>query len=111
MVFGISALVLGAIGLYGVLSYNVARRRSEIAIRIALGAQPGRVIQMVLGETAVLVIAGIAIGGGRTYAASRWIASQLFGIAPQDPLVLTIAAALLLSAAPGRSTAKLGKVP
>ena len=101
VVFGISALVLAAIGLYGVLSYNVARRRSEIAIRIALGAQPGGVIRMVLRETSVLVIAGIVVGGGLTYAASRWIASQLYGVAPQDPLVLTMAPTLLVAVALG----------
>ena len=101
VVFGISALVLAAIGLYGVLSYNVARRRSEIAIRIALGAQPGGIIRMVLRDTSVLVLAGILVGGGLTYAASRWIASQLFDVAPQDPLVLTAAATVLVAVALG----------
>jgi len=101
VVFGISALVLAAIGLYGVLSYNVTRRRGEIAIRMALGARPGGVIRMVLRETSMLVLAGILVGGGLTYGASRWIASQLFGIAPQDPLILTVAAALLLGVALG----------
>jgi predicted permease len=94
--FGCIALALAAIGLYGVLSYGIARRKGEFAIRIALGARPGRVIAMVLRETAVLVAAGVAVGVGLTYAASRWIASQLFGVAPQDPLTVTLAIGLLL---------------
>jgi predicted permease len=97
--FGGVALVLAAIGLYGVLSHGIARRRGEIAIRIALGAQPGRVIAMVLGETSVLVIVGLAVGGGLTWAALRWIASELFGVSPQDPLTLTLAVGLLLTVA------------
>jgi predicted permease len=94
--FGCIALALAAIGLYGVLSYNISRRRGEIAIRIALGAQPGRVIHMILRETSALVAAGLAIGAGLTYVAVRGIASQLYGIAPQDPVIPGIAAALLL---------------
>jgi predicted permease len=101
VVFGCIALVLAAIGLYGVLSYNIARRRGEIAIRIALGAQPVRVVRMILRETGVLVVAGLLVGGGLTYAASRWIAGQLYGIAPHDPIVLTISAALLVGVALG----------
>jgi putative ABC transport system permease protein len=96
VVFGCIALALAAIGLYGVLSYNIARRKGEIAIRIALGAQPGRVIQMILRETSALVVAGLIVGAGLTYAAARWIASQLYGISPQDPITMTLAAALLL---------------
>jgi predicted permease len=96
VVFGCIALALAAIGLYGVLSYNIVRRRGEIAIRIALGAQPGRVIRMILRETSALVIAGLVVGAGLTYAASRWIATELYGIAPQDPVTLTLAAGLLL---------------
>jgi hypothetical protein len=62
-VFGCTALTLAAIGLYGVLSYGVARRKSEIAVRIALGAQPGRVISMILRETIGLLGIGLALGG------------------------------------------------
>jgi len=99
--FGCIALALAAIGLYGVLSYNIARRRGEIAIRIALGAQPGGVIGMILRETSLLVLGGLVVGGGLTYAAARWIASELFGVAPQDPVVLTLAAVLLVTVALG----------
>ncbi len=99
LVFGSVALVLAAIGLYGVLSFSVARRQGEIAIRIALGAQPGGVIGMVLRETCALVVAGLFFGGGLTYAASRWIHSQLFNVSPQDPLTLSAATGLLLAVA------------
>ena len=101
VVFGCVALTLAAIGLYGVLSYGIARRTGEIAIRIALGAQPGRVIAMILRETIGLVTAGLALGGGLAYAASRLIDSRLYGVAPQDPLTLALATALLLLVAFG----------
>jgi ABC-type antimicrobial peptide transport system permease subunit len=101
VVFGCVALTLAAIGLYGVLSYGIARRRGEIAIRIALGALPGRVIAMILRETIGLLGAGLAVGGGLAYAASRLIDSRLYGVPPQDPLTLVLATALLLSVALG----------
>jgi hypothetical protein len=100
-VFGCVALALSAIGLYGVLSFGIARRNSEIAVRIALGARPGRVIGMLLCETAVLVLAGLLLGAGLTYAALRFVTSELFGVAPQDPLTLSLATALLLLVALG----------
>ena len=96
VVFGSVALMLAAIGLYGVLSYGIARRKSEIAVRIALGAQPGSVVAMILRETTGLVITGLALGGGLAYAAARLIKSQLYGVAPQDPLTLVLAAGLLV---------------
>jgi predicted permease len=101
VVFGCVALTLAAIGLYGVLSYGIARRKGEIAVRIALGAQPGRVISMILGETIGLVIAGLTVGGGLAYAASRLITSRLYGVAPQDPLTFVLAAGLLVAVAIG----------
>jgi putative ABC transport system permease protein len=112
-VFGCSALLLAAIGLYGLLSYRVARRRTEIAIRVALGAQAGRVVAMILGDTVWLVGAGLALGAGLSYAASRWIKSQLFGVAPQDPATLAWAVAVLIAVAlsasyvPARKAASL----
>lgn len=96
MVFGGVALTLAAIGLYGVLSYAVARRKSEIAIRIAVGAKPSGVIMMILRETSVLVMAGVAVGAGFAYIASRLINSRLYGVVPQDPLTLLLATTLLL---------------
>jgi predicted permease len=96
MAFGGVAILLAAIGLYGVLSYGVVRRRSEIAIRIALGAQAGRVIGMILRETAVLIVAGLTLGAGVAYAAARLITTQLFGVTPEDPLTFGLAVALLV---------------
>jgi putative ABC transport system permease protein len=96
VVFGCVALTLAAIGLYGVLSYGIARRAGEFAIRIALGAQPSRVIAMVLRETILLVTAGLTLGAGLAYAASRMINSRLYGVAPRDPTTLMLATGLLL---------------
>jgi hypothetical protein len=101
VVFGCVALALAAIGLYGVLSFGIARRTGEIALRIALGAEPGRVISMILSETIGLVSVGLALGGGLAYAASRFIDSRLYGVAPQDPLTLVLATGLLLLVALG----------
>lgn len=97
--FGVIALGLAAIGLYGVLAYSVTRRRSEIAIRMALGAEPGSVILMILRETSGVVLAGLIFGVGLAYGASRMIAHQLYGIAPQDPLTLGLACAVLIAVA------------
>ena len=102
VVFGIVALVLAAIGLYGVLSYGVARRAGEIAIRIALGAQSRHVIAMILRENAWLVAAGLAIGGVLALWGSRLIETRLYGVAPHDPLTLTIATAVLYSSRSAR---------
>jgi putative ABC transport system permease protein len=96
LVFASVALTLAAIGLYGVLSYGVARRTTEIAIRIALGARTGRVISMILRETIGLVGIGLALGGALAYAASRLIHGRLYGIAPQDPVTLVCATGLTL---------------
>jgi predicted permease len=99
VVFGSVALALASIGLYGVLSFGMARRTSEIAIRIALGAQAGRVIAMILRETAALVGVGLALGGALAYVAARAIGSRLYGIAPEDPFILVSSAALLVAVA------------
>jgi putative ABC transport system permease protein len=93
--FGALALLLATIGLYGVMSYNVARRRNEIGIRMALGAQQARVLRMVLGEVAVLIGIGLAAGIGAALAASRFVASFLYGLQLNDPWTLGIAAAIL----------------
>ena len=83
--FGLVALLLAAIGLYGVLSYGVARRTNEIGIRKALGAQQSALIGMVLRETSWLVFLGLVAGGAASFAALRLIASRLYGLQPNDP--------------------------
>ena len=93
------ALALAAIGLYGVLSYAVARRTGEIAIRLALGAQTGRVLTMILVEALALIAVGLAVGAGLSIAASRLIDSRLYGVAPQDPSTVVAATGLLLMVA------------
>jgi predicted permease len=95
-IFGGVALALAGIGLYGVLSYGVARRTGEIAIRMALGAHPQRVIIMILHETTRLVFAGLVVGGGLACAATRLIKGRLYGVAPADPVTQVLASALLL---------------
>jgi predicted permease len=101
VVFGAVALALAAIGLYGVLACGIARRTAEIGIRIALGARPGRVIGMILRETAGVVAVGLGIGGIIAYGASSVIASRLYGIAVQDPATLTLATLTLVAVALG----------
>jgi putative ABC transport system permease protein len=97
--FGALALVLAMIGLYGVMSYNVARRRNEIGIRMALGAEQSRVLRMVLREVAILIAAGIAIGLAAAIATTRFVETFLYGMKPNDPWTLALAAAALASVA------------
>ena len=97
--FALLALAIACIGLYGSMSYNVARRTSEIGIRMALGAQRHRVVWMVLREVILLAAAGLAIGVPAALTASKLVRSFLFGMQPNDPLALTGAAVTLLTAA------------
>jgi ABC-type antimicrobial peptide transport system permease subunit len=82
------ALLLAAIGLYGLMAYNVTRRVREIGIRVALGAQRGVILWMVLREALVLAVVGVASGIACAIAAARWIASMLYGITPYDAATL-----------------------
>jgi predicted permease len=94
--FGTLALALVSIGLYGIVSYGVARRTKEIGIRMALGAQRGEILKMVLRETWSLVVIGIAIGIPAAAAATRLISSQLFGLTPADPVTISMASLLMV---------------
>jgi predicted permease len=94
--FGALALILACIGLYGVMAHGVARRTNEIGIRMALGAKGGNIAWMVLRETLLLVVAGLALGIPAALLSARLIATQLFGMSPTDPLTL-IAAAIVLT--------------
>ncbi len=93
--FGGLALLLAAIGIYGVLSYAIARRTSEFGIRMALGAAPGSLLSMLLRETFVLVAVGAACGLPLALGASRAISSRLYGLGMADPATLLLAAAIL----------------
>jgi predicted permease len=94
-VFGGLALVIAAIGLFGLMSYNVSRRTNEIGVRMALGAQRGDVLRLVMNESMVLVAIGIVIGVGAAIAAGRLVATQLFGLAPTDALTTAIAGTVM----------------
>jgi ABC-type antimicrobial peptide transport system permease subunit len=93
--FGGLALLLAVVGLYGTMSYSVARRRNEIGIRIALGAARTRVMRLVLGEAGRLVGAGLLVGGAVALVTTRWIAPFLFGLTPADPATWAISALAL----------------
>jgi ABC-type antimicrobial peptide transport system permease subunit len=95
--FGLLALVLVAIGLYGVMSYTVARRTHEIGVRMALGAERGDVLRLVMRETLWLALAGVALGIPVAIIATRWIAGQLFQVAPYDPLTIILVTLLLVA--------------
>jgi putative ABC transport system permease protein len=94
--FGVLALILASIGLYSVIAYNVAQRTHEMGIRVALGAQVGDVIGMVVREGAVLGVIGVAIGIGVALVAGRWIKPLLFDVSPKDPIVFSAVVVLLL---------------
>ena len=93
--FGGLALLLAMIGLYGVTAYGVARRQAEIGIRMALGAQPGSVIWLVLREVAAMLAVGTVVGLGASLAAGRLVASLLYGVKPYDTAPLAMAAVVL----------------
>src|SRR5262249_2801728 len=97
--FGLLALLLACIGLYGVLSYAVARRTNEIGIRMALGARAGNIHWIVLRGAMTLVLAGVALGVLASLAATRTASTLLYGLEPNDPLTITVATLLLLSIA------------
>jgi hypothetical protein len=93
------ALALGLIGIYGVISYTVSQRRREIGIRLALGAQSGDVVSMVLRQGAKLALLGVCIGVVAALALARLMTSLLFGVTAHDPLTFAAVAALLISVA------------
>jgi predicted permease len=101
--FGLLATLLASIGLYGVMAFVVARRRKELGIRMALGAQPGSVIWMVMREVLVLLTIGLAIGIPASLALGRYVATELYGIQPNDPsiAVSTVVLLAVVSAAAG----------
>jgi putative ABC transport system permease protein len=97
--FGALALLLAAVGLYGVIAYSVSLRTREVGIRIALGAERGQVLRMVLARGGRLAIAGIAIGTLASFGTGQVLASLLYGVSPFDPAAYASASALLLGVA------------
>jgi predicted permease len=97
LIFGILALVLAAIGIYGVIAYASAQRHEEIATRLAIGASPGRIFWLVMGSGQRLAIAGILLGIAGAYAGGRLVAGRVYAMRAADPMIL-LAAALILAA-------------
>jgi ABC-type antimicrobial peptide transport system permease subunit len=112
--FCIVTLVLAALGLYGVTAYSISQRTSEFGLRAALGAEPGDVARMVLGETVRVASIGVVIGVPAGVAATRLIRAQLFGVGTIDwpslsmAIVVLVATAALASYLPARRAAKIG---
>jgi ABC-type antimicrobial peptide transport system permease subunit len=97
--FGLLALVLASVGIYGLLAYGVARRTKEIGIHMALGARRRSVIALVLKGARQSLLIGLAIGLPAAMGASRWVESMLFGLKPNDPVAMVAAVALLAAVA------------
>ncbi len=95
--FGTIALILAAVGIFGVMSYSVSRRTHELGIRMALGAQPGSVLGMVLRETLTLTLVGIAVGVPCALAAARLIKGLLFNVTLYDPITLALVPLVLVA--------------
>lgn len=93
--FGALALLLAGLGLYGVTSYAVSRRRTEIGIRMALGAAPGGVVRLVLARVTLLVGIGVLVGAGVSVWAATFVETLLYGLEPRDPATLVGAAVVL----------------
>jgi predicted permease len=93
--FGVLALVLACIGLFGLMSYNVSRRTNEIGIRMALGAERSTVVKMVMSESMLLVAIGVALGLGAALWAGRFVKTVVYGLSPNDAFTITVAVALI----------------
>lgn len=98
-IFAGIALLLAAVGIYGVVSYSVAQRVREMAIRLALGASPGDLLKLVIGKTMLIVLVGLALGGGAAFALTRVLASLLYDTSPTDRVTWVVAGVLLAAVA------------
>ncbi len=111
-----AALLLAAVGIYGVIGYSVTQRTQEIGIRMALGAQRGDVLRMVIGQAMALTTVGILIGGAGGLLLTRLMTKLLFNVQPGDPLTFLAVAALLGAVAvlasylPGRRATRVDPV-
>ena len=111
--FGSLALLLAAIGIYGVIAFNVARRTNEIGVRMALGARRVSILGLVLGSSLRLVLVAVIIGAPLAFGVGRVLQSQLYGVRSHDPglllvaLALLVAVALLAAAIPARRATRI----
>lgn len=103
MVFGALALVLATIGLYGVIAYNVVQRSHEMGVRLALGAQEGDVVWLVVRQGLLLAAVGVALGGVATFLAARKVGPLLFDVSPHDPVVYCGVVVVMLAVAAAAS--------
>jgi putative ABC transport system permease protein len=110
--FGVLALTVAAIGLYGVIGYNVTQRMHELGVRVALGAQSADILRLVVGQAIAFALAGVVLGGAIAFAASRWMQPLLFRQSAKDPVVYALVGAIMLvvalaaSASPAARAAK-----
>jgi ABC-type antimicrobial peptide transport system permease subunit len=95
--FGALALLLAGLGLYGIVAHAVSARRTEIGLRMALGAQPARIMRLVFHRVGVLIVAGLALGLAGSWWASRFISPLLFHVEPRDPMTFSGTAAVLIA--------------
>jgi predicted permease len=102
--FAGTSLLLGAVGIHGVLSYDVARRRREIGIRMALGARRTGILRLIAGQSAVLTAVALLVGAGGAFALTRFLGALLFGVGPYDPVTLAAVAALMAIVAMAATT-------
>ncbi|HYP13896.1 MAG TPA: ABC transporter permease, partial [Bryobacteraceae bacterium] len=114
--FGLLATLLAAIGLYGVMAFVVARRTKELGLRMALGAQPGSVVWLVMKEVLILLAIGLAVGVPSAMALGRFVSTQLYGIKAHDPwiagvtILVLIAASTLAGAIPARRASRIDPI-
>src|SRR6185503_7722984 len=93
------ALAIATVGVAGVLAFSVSQRTNELGIRVALGAERGTILRMILGEGALMALIGLVVGGAAAIPLSQWLNGLLFGIEPADPPTIALAAVLLVTVA------------
>jgi ABC-type antimicrobial peptide transport system permease subunit len=97
--FGVLSIVLAGLGLYGITSYGVIRRETEIGVRLALGSSSGSIVRLVLSRTAGLVATGVVVGVVTSLWLSRFITALLYGVEPRNPVIFLLSVAFLMAVA------------